>query len=221
MVKRIKYDTFGNVLNESNPAFAVPFGFAGGLYDRDTKLVRFGYRDYDPETGRWTAKDPIGFSGGDTDLYGYCLNDPVNLYDPAGLWTVMGGLGARVTLPGIGAEGGFFDVRGSEKCEDGKKVIRESTMLYAEIFAAGGLSFGKGLWGGIWTGDVSELFNAAEIGLDLPLGFSISFLFDESMNWGITVGTPSEGAGAFGKIKPLHKRLEIILSDNMPCACGM
>jgi len=62
----------------------VPFGFAGGLYDRDTGLVRFGYRDYDPETGRWTAKDPIGFAGGDTDLYGYCVNDPVNYFDPPG-----------------------------------------------------------------------------------------------------------------------------------------
>jgi hypothetical protein len=35
--------------------------------------------------GRWTAKDPILFAGGDTDLYGYCLNDPVNLVDPEGL----------------------------------------------------------------------------------------------------------------------------------------
>ncbi len=85
VVKRIEYDTFGKIISDSNPAFAVPFGFAGGLYDRDTKLVRFGYRDYDPETGRWTAKDPILFAGGDTDLYGYCLNDPVNFVDPEGL----------------------------------------------------------------------------------------------------------------------------------------
>jgi RHS repeat-associated protein len=84
VVKRIEYDTFGNILGDSNPAFAVPFGFAGGLYDRDTGLVRFGYRDYDPETGRWTAKDPILFAGGDSDLYGYCLNDPVNLSDSGG-----------------------------------------------------------------------------------------------------------------------------------------
>jgi len=55
------------------------------LHDRDTKLVRFGYRDYDPDTGRWTAKDPILFAGGDTDLYGYCINDPVNAVDPLGL----------------------------------------------------------------------------------------------------------------------------------------
>ncbi len=85
VVKRIEYDTFGNVISDSSPGFAVPFGFAGGLYDKNTKLVRFGYRDYDPETGRWAAKDPIGFAGGDTDLYGYCLNDPVNGEDPSGL----------------------------------------------------------------------------------------------------------------------------------------
>jgi uncharacterized protein RhaS with RHS repeats len=48
--------------------------------------VRFGYRDYDPDTGRWTAKDPIFFDGGDTDLYGYVQNDPVNFVDPAGLF---------------------------------------------------------------------------------------------------------------------------------------
>lgn len=55
------------------------------MHDQDTGLVRFGYRDYDPDVGRWTAKDPIGFAGGDMDLYGYCLNDPVNWVDPEGL----------------------------------------------------------------------------------------------------------------------------------------
>ncbi|MBX3032733.1 MAG: RHS repeat-associated core domain-containing protein [Bdellovibrionaceae bacterium] len=42
-------------------------------------------RDYDAETGRWTSKDPILFEGGDANLYGYVLNDPVNLIDPNGL----------------------------------------------------------------------------------------------------------------------------------------
>jgi len=55
------------------------------LYDNDTGLVRFGYRDYDPYTGKWTAKDPIGFSGGDSNLYGYVLGDPVGGIDPIGL----------------------------------------------------------------------------------------------------------------------------------------
>jgi RHS repeat-associated protein len=69
---------------DTNPGFQ-PFGFAGGLYDRHTGLIRFGARDYDPETGRWTAKDPILFSGGDVNLYGYVFNDPVNLSDPNGM----------------------------------------------------------------------------------------------------------------------------------------
>ena len=84
-VKQISYDSFGNILADSAPALAIPFGFAGGLHDRDVNLVRFGFRDYDPETGRWTAKDPIGFAGGDVDLWGYVLGDPVNFIDPIGL----------------------------------------------------------------------------------------------------------------------------------------
>src|SRR6516225_6650275 len=38
-----------------------------------------------PAIGRWTTKDSILFAGGDTNLYGYVLNDPVNMIDPAGL----------------------------------------------------------------------------------------------------------------------------------------
>ena len=105
VVKRIDYDSFGNIITDTDPTFDVPFGFAGGLHDRGTALVRFGYRDYDPDTGRWTAKDPIGFAGGDTDLYGYCLSDPVNTVDPEGLYlspsqqftvSIISGLGSAV-----------------------------------------------------------------------------------------------------------------------------
>ncbi len=84
-VKTIAYDTFGTILSDTNQSLHVGFGFAGGLYDEDTKLTRFGYRDYDAQTGKWTAKDPIGFQGGDTNLYGYVLGDPVNFVDPEGL----------------------------------------------------------------------------------------------------------------------------------------
>jgi len=80
IAQRIDYDDFGNVTYDSNPEFQ-PFGFAGGLYDHDTKLVRFGARDYDAETGRWTSKDPILFQGGLSNLYEYVVNDPVNNAD--------------------------------------------------------------------------------------------------------------------------------------------
>jgi len=88
VAQRVDYDEWGVVLADSNPGFQ-PFGFAGGLYDRDTGWVRFGARDYEPRTGRWTNKDPIRFAGGTTNLYEYCLGDPVNLADPTGLDTLV------------------------------------------------------------------------------------------------------------------------------------
>jgi RHS repeat-associated protein len=106
IVQRINYDEFGNILQDTNPGFQ-PFGFAGGLYDRDTGLTRFGARDYDAEVGRWTAKDPIGFQAQDPNLYGYVFNDPVNDIDPAGLITIAEKLsniqGTLRLVQGVGA----------------------------------------------------------------------------------------------------------------------
>ena len=84
IAQRLDYDAWGKVQTDTNPGFQ-PFGFAGGLYDLDTGLVRFGARDYDPTTGRWTAKDPILFNGGDTNVYAYVGGDPVASADPTGL----------------------------------------------------------------------------------------------------------------------------------------
>lgn len=95
IVQRMDYDAFGKVEQDTNPGFQ-PFGFAGGLYDADTKLVRFGARDYDAETGRWTAKDPLQFGGGDSNLYGYAFGDPVNFVDPSGRVPVLLVVGAVV-----------------------------------------------------------------------------------------------------------------------------
>jgi RHS repeat-associated protein len=83
IAERIDYDEFGNITNDTSPGFQ-PFGFGGGLYDQDTKLVRFGARDYDPTIGRWTAKDPILFAGRDTNLYRYTSGDPINRIDTTG-----------------------------------------------------------------------------------------------------------------------------------------
>ncbi|HJW94096.1 MAG TPA: RHS repeat-associated core domain-containing protein, partial [Thermoanaerobaculia bacterium] len=78
------YDEFGNVAIDTAPGFQ-PYGFAGGLYDPDTHLVHFGARDYDPSLGRFLTRDPIGFAGGQANVYDYATNDPVNFIDPSGL----------------------------------------------------------------------------------------------------------------------------------------
>jgi RHS repeat-associated protein len=84
VAQRIDYDEFGYVLRDTNPGFQ-PFGFVGGLYDAQTKLVRLGQRDYDSSTGRWISKDPILFASATENLYAYVANDPVNWKDPSGL----------------------------------------------------------------------------------------------------------------------------------------
>ncbi len=81
--QQISYDSFGNIIDDTNPGYT-PFGFAGGLYEPRTELLRFGARDYSPEIGRWTAEDPIGFWSGDINFYAYVKNDPVNTIDPSG-----------------------------------------------------------------------------------------------------------------------------------------
>jgi RHS repeat-associated protein len=101
VAQQLDYDEFGRVTLNTNPGFQ-PFGFAGGLYDNQTDLVRFGARDYDASTGRWTSKDPLLLAS-DLSVYVYALGDPINLLDPDGenaiVVTVFGG-----ALAGAGLE---------------------------------------------------------------------------------------------------------------------
>lgn len=116
VAQRLEYSPFGRVLVDSNPGFQ-PFGFAGGLYDPDTGLVRFGHRDYCPEIGRWTTKDPLLFAGGQPNLYLYVGNDPVAKKDPTGLAEGLYG-------DGIGTE--FLDYAANSDNMELKKSALEA-----------------------------------------------------------------------------------------------
>jgi RHS repeat-associated protein len=112
------YDAWG-VATFDDPASSEaidfqPFGYAGGLYDPATGLVRFGARDYDPSIGRWTSKDPIGFGGGQANLYAYVGGDPINWIDPEGelpiapiVWGFVVGAGTDLALQLLRNGGSF------------------------------------------------------------------------------------------------------------------
>jgi RHS repeat-associated protein len=55
VVQAMQYDSFGNLLQVRGEVVRLPLGFAGGLFDPDTGLTRFPWRDYDADTGRFTA----------------------------------------------------------------------------------------------------------------------------------------------------------------------
>jgi RHS repeat-associated protein len=83
-VEVVAYDPWGVATVSPGGTAVHLFGFAGGLWDRRTGLVRFGAREYDAGLGRWLARDPIGFAGG-WNQYGYVANNPVGHADPTGL----------------------------------------------------------------------------------------------------------------------------------------
>jgi RHS repeat-associated protein len=109
IAQRLDYDEFGQIILDTAPGFQ-PFGFAGGLYDPDTKLTRFGVRDYDAFTGRWTTKDPIRFTAGETNLLAYGKANPLSYVDPLGL-SSLGfdrGTGTLTVTSGSGEAMGTF-----------------------------------------------------------------------------------------------------------------
>jgi RHS repeat-associated protein len=107
VMQLMEHDEFGRVLQDTNPGYQ-PFGFAGGEYTPATGLVRFGARDFDPEIGRWLSKDPIGFGGGDVNLFGYVFFDPINLIDPSGL---------RINFHDSRSERLFYEMRNNANVE--------------------------------------------------------------------------------------------------------
>lgn len=84
-VQAIRYDAFGNLLQVWGDVVRLPIGFAGGLFDADTGLTRFVWRDYDVDTGRFTALDPMGAKGGSARPHSYSYRSASMGLSPAAL----------------------------------------------------------------------------------------------------------------------------------------
>jgi RHS repeat-associated protein len=84
VVDRRTFDSFGRLLNESNPNVKFRYGYTGREEDKESGLDYYRARYYDPNVGRFISVDPIGFEAGDTNLYRYVGNNSTNATDPTG-----------------------------------------------------------------------------------------------------------------------------------------
>ncbi len=210
VVKTITYDIFGNVVFDNNPLFNIPFGFGGGFYDKDTGLARFGYRDYDPDIGRWTAKDPVLFRGGSIDLYGYCLNDPINAVDLIGL-EIYGA-----------ANAGFAGINYSTSTQNPSRAFLTTG---SGVIVGGSLSigydFGKGIFGHITHDLLGQ--DSINIGLGKYLGISLAPDFSKvELNFGLGIALPISYTfpirdGAWEPIDPIFGDNLYDYFHNNPC----
>ncbi len=79
-----EYSPFGRVIASSGSPDDFAFRFSTKYQDNETDLLYYGFRYYNPETGRWLSRDPIAERGG-FNLYGFVGNDGVNRVDLLGL----------------------------------------------------------------------------------------------------------------------------------------
>ena len=84
VVNHLTYDSFGRVITQTNSNFETRYQFTGREFDEETGLYYYRARYYNAEIGRFISEDPIGFNGGDGNLYRYVFNRPVSLSDPTG-----------------------------------------------------------------------------------------------------------------------------------------
>jgi RHS repeat-associated protein len=85
VVNHITYDSFGQVVSQTNSGVVFRYGYTGRDLDNETGLNYYRARYYDPIVGRFISEDPIGFTAGDANLYRYVGNNSVNATDPTGL----------------------------------------------------------------------------------------------------------------------------------------
>ena len=84
IVNQISYDSFGQIVNETNPDVDFRFSYTGREFDAETGNYYYRARYYDPSAGRFISEDPISFAAGDSNIYRYVGNNPLFYLDPSG-----------------------------------------------------------------------------------------------------------------------------------------
>ena len=89
VVNNYDYDSYGRLLLREE-GVEQPYSYTGREWDADLSLFYYRARHYDPLTGRFLQTDPLGFRAGDTNVYAYVFNSPMNWRDPTGMTAAAG-----------------------------------------------------------------------------------------------------------------------------------
>jgi RHS repeat-associated protein len=102
-----EYDPFGNTVVNTDTGNLFTYKFSTKPADSETGLYYYGYRYYDPMTGRWPNRDPIAERGG-INLFGFVGNDGISRFDILGTMTPYG-WGPKLPPTPTGPHGGQDD----------------------------------------------------------------------------------------------------------------
>jgi RHS repeat-associated protein len=104
---KVSYDPFG--LPTGSPSAELPLVF-GNHFAVEGNILYSHARYYDAAKGRFLSEDPLGFRGGDSNLYRFAASNPTTLVDPTGLYGFGLSVGAQAEIgTGTGGVGGGFE----------------------------------------------------------------------------------------------------------------
>jgi RHS repeat-associated protein len=213
------YQPFGKS-TVTGAANANPFQFAGMEHD-STGLYHTWARYYSPGLQRFLSEDPLGIGGGDTNIFAYVHNDPVNMFDPLGLSGGAGGAssGAAGNIGSISDyinQGG--DASAAAASDSGSSTGTSGGGETGEAFVPGG-SGGCGNCGGVGIGGVGIMEphaqpNTGSGGLvNRPQGPNFGYGTAKILNGAIFLGLSAGNAYINSKLAPNSTQPGLIPAD--------
>lgn len=207
LVERTTYDAYGNSAGSTRTRY----GFTGRERDSLAGLMYYRARIYDPQLGRFISEDPIGFSGGDINFYGYVKNRPLTSRDPSGLFPIPipfkpyppfpdiwlhfeGGGGGQVIWGLNGSVGLIGNLKTGEICAYATVCGRFGFGVIVDAgFKFGGAIFGAhcgknvGGWQGGVVGELSSPEGGGSVGIGYGGGFGGNIGIGPNIGLGFSV----------------------------------
>ncbi|QGJ68576.1 Hypothetical protein PBC10988_2370 [Planctomycetales bacterium 10988] len=161
IANHLVYDSFGNILSETNSNIEHLFAYTGRERDYESDLYYYRARYYDPFTGRFVSEDPIGFTAGDVNIYRYVGNSSTIYVDPSGMVVSHSPVESDDDYPETKEEFNFAIEKGEKLLSRSTQQLSDAFMTLYNLHQAGKKKYGKA-WERHWgCGDDKEAMKKA------------------------------------------------------------